>query len=776
LSRQLDELTKSLVQQYTESLGKEEQAELIEALDILAADQKYNRFTNTFPDEGPYRRDLYKKQISFFKAGASFKERGFIAANRVGKCLSYRTLIELSDGTKEQAGILYDRRKPFEVMAWDGEQPVSAKVSDWIKKEPETIYRIWLENGEWFECAANHRVLCQDGSWRFVGTLLELLPNLPRTIEDIDRQAQFSDVLRWMQTLLSSPVCCQEGHHSYDEQLRPFEENDQEHFRLPNGVQPHTAVSLTADGQDNKYKDTYPPFFCRLSSLDDNIHASGQYSSSQAQEICTDAQQCLLSNQESCQFLYCSNLAHATLLALQGQFEFASLQSPSSASGVRIIAYSTIGCNDIYDFTVDTYHNYISHGVIHHNSEAGCYETVCHATGLYPDWWEGLRFNRPTLIWVGGDTAVTVRDIIQKKLVGEINDQGSGMLPKAVIHDTKTRRNVPEALELIYVKHITGGISTIVLKTYEQGRATWQGTEVDFIWVDEECPESVYGEALIRLMTTEGSIITTFTPLQGVTDLVLSFLDNSQDSEAKYPKWVEICTWDDVPHLTEEEKAKTLANTPPQLRDARSKGIPTVGSGLIYPVDPSLLIVDDFKVPMHFKRAYGMDVGWNSTAAVWMAWDQENDIRFVYSEHKQGMAEPVIHAKAIKARGLWIKGQIDPAARGRSQADGQSLFDMYKREGLKIVPANNAVETGIFDLYERMTTGRLKICRSCSGVLRELSLYIRDEKGNIVKKNDHLLDALRYLNNAPQSAWQYPQRPGQQPKVIDFKKHMNACI
>jgi phage terminase large subunit-like protein len=408
-------------------------------------------------------------------------------------------------------------------------------------------------------------------------------------------------------------------------------------------------------------------------------------------------------------------------------------------------------------------------------SEAGAYETVCHATGQYPEWWNGLRFKHPPLIWVGGDTATTVRDIIQKKLIGEMNDIGSGMLPKESIADYKTRRNVPEAIEILKIKHLTGGISTIVLKTYEQGRATWQGTEVDFIWVDEECPEDVYGEALIRLMTTKGSIITTFTPLQGVTPLVLSFLDNSQDTEAKYPKWVEICTWDDVPHLTEEEKEKTLANTPPQLRDARSRGVPTVGEGLVYPVDPKHIIVDDFQMPKHFKKLYGMDVGWNNTAALWGAWDVDNDIVYIYSEHKMGQAEPVVHAKAIKARGEWIKGQIDPAARGRSQIDGEQLYMIYRKEGLKVYPANNAVEAGIFNIWERFTTGRLKIFKSCTMLLRELSLYHRDEKGKIVKTNDHLLDCLRYMINAEPSAWSYPQNPSQN-KVVNINHYMNACV
>lgn len=431
---------------------------------------------------------------------------------------------------------------------------------------------------------------------------------------------------------------------------------------------------------------------------------------------------------------------------------------------------------DFFDASKDYTETFILAANRTGKTESGAYSTTCHATGKYPHWWTGKRFNKPILIWIGGDTATTVRDIIQKKLIGELADLGGGMIPKTDIMEIKTRRNVPEAVETIRVKHVSGGFSTIVLKTYEQGRATWQGTEVDLIWMDEECPQSVYGEALIRLMTTNGIIMTTFTPLSGVTELVLGAIENDQHSDSEFKKFVQTITWDDVPHLSKEIKAKMLAATPLQLRDARSKGIPTVGEGLIYPVDPQNITVDDFPIPVHWKRLYGMDVGWNNTAACWGALDADNDIMYIYSEHKQGQAEPVIHAKAIKARGEWIHGEIDPAARGRSQVDGESLYMLYRKEGLLLQPANNAVEAGIFEIWERFTSGRLKIFKSCTGLLRELSLYHRDEKGRIVKTNDHILDSLRYLANAQQSSWQYPKTIGSKNKVVQLGRYMNACV
>jgi hypothetical protein len=119
----------------------------------------------------------------------------------------------------------------------------------------------------------------------------------------------------------------------------------------------------------------------------------------------------------------------------------------------------------------------------------------------------------------------------------------------------------------------------------------------------------------------------------------------------------------------------------------------------------------------------------SNTAAIFCAWDKDTDTMYVYSEHKQGEAEPIIHAQAIKARGEWLKGVIDPAARGRSQIDGNNLYQMYRNEGLHVYPAQNAIEAGIYEVWQRLSTGRLKIFASCSQTLKELALYHRDEKG-----------------------------------------------
>lgn len=210
-------------------------------------------------------------------------------------------------------------------------------------------------------------------------------------------------------------------------------------------------------------------------------------------------------------------------------------------------------------------------------------------------------------------------------------------------------------------------------------------------------------------------------------------------------KFLITCGWEQVPHLSEETQRRLLASTMPHLRDARSKGIPSLGSGAIYPVPESEITCDPFDLPPSWPRAYGLDIGWNRTAAIFAAKNRDTDTVYLYTEHYRGQAEPSVHASAIKARGVWIPGVIDPAANGRSQKDGEQLIEDYRALGLKIEPAKNSVESGLFAVYERLSTGRLKVFRTCQNWLAEYRLYRRDEKGRIVKKFDHLMDGTRYL-------------------------------
>lgn len=230
-------------------------------------------------------------------------------------------------------------------------------------------------------------------------------------------------------------------------------------------------------------------------------------------------------------------------------------------------------------------------------------------------------------------------------------------------------------------------------------------------------------------------------------------------------RYVVSAGWDDVPHLTAEAKRELLATTLPHLRKARSQGVPSLGAGAVYPVDFDEIVCAPFAIPPYWPRAYGMDVGWNRTAAVWVARDPTDGVFYVYAEHYRGQAVPLIHAEAIKTRGAWIKGAIDPASAGSSQVDGAQLLDAYRSHGLHLVPAVNAVEAGLTAIWQKLEIGQIRVFSTLRNFRQEYEEYRRDETGKIVKEFDHLMDAWRYV----MATW--PQVQGVKPmeRVADVR-------
>lgn len=386
----------------------------------------------------------------------------------------------------------------------------------------------------------------------------------------------------------------------------------------------------------------------------------------------------------------------------------------------------------------------------------GAFEAYMHLTQDYPEWWSGYRFDGPILMWAASVSNEKTRDVLQKAFCGPQSDLGSGMIPKDTWDRCRAvkKPGVADAYEVIHVPCKNGGMSELRFKSYEQGRESFQGDKVDFIWLDEEpklSDQNIYVECLMRTASgggERGLISCTFTPLFGISDIVKGFLPDGlmPSGGINGNKYVTQVSWEDVPHLTEAEKEDFLKEIPPHLRMARIKGIPFLGAGAIFPFDQGTYTVPPFEIPVYWPKAYGFDLGWRSGAAVWGARDPSTNILYIYSEHFQVEVAPAIHASAVKQRGDWLIGAVDPKTSSEALKDsGKTLIEMYEREGLSLVLANNAVDPGIFSLYQAFASGMIKIFSTCNYLLSELRTYHRDENGKLVKRDDHAIDALRYL-------------------------------
>lgn len=384
---------------------------------------------------------------------------------------------------------------------------------------------------------------------------------------------------------------------------------------------------------------------------------------------------------------------------------------------------------------------------------SAAYETAMHLTGRYPTWWEGKRFNRPVRWIAGSESSELTRKGIQRLLLGPPENEsewGTGSIPKECLADWSRKQGVPDAVASILVKHETGGVSSIQLQSYDQGRSKWQADTLDGGWLDEEPPLDILTECLTRTNTTMGPIYITLTPLEGVSEVVRRFYIE------KVPgTHLTMMTIHDVEHYTDEQRAAIIASYPEHERKARTQGIPQLGSGRVFPFERSQIACESFPIPEHWTQGCGIDFGWDHpSAGVRMAWDRDSDCLYVIAAHRAKAQTPMMFAAATLPWGGWLPwawphdgkqsgGKFD-------QAEQQQLQAIYKRHGLAMLfqhaqfeDGTNGVEAGITEMYERMETGRWKVFAHLADWFEEFELYHRKD-GLIVKLNDDLISASRY--------------------------------
>jgi phage terminase large subunit-like protein len=382
---------------------------------------------------------------------------------------------------------------------------------------------------------------------------------------------------------------------------------------------------------------------------------------------------------------------------------------------------------------------------------AGGFEAAMHATGRYSDWWKGKRFDKPTVGWACGVTGEVVRDTVQKVLVGRVGQEGSGAIPKDAIVELVTARGIPELLDAIRVKHVSGGTSLIGLKSYATGREKFQGETLDWVWFDEEPPADIYTEGLTRTNVGANPVWVTFTPLQGVSTVVKRFLHEQSPDRYKV-----VMTIDDVEHYSDDEKKTIIASYPAHEAEARVKGIPVLGSGRVFPVAEETIAIEQRDFPPHWGRIGGMDFGWtHAFAGVELVWDRDSDVVYVSRTHRLREASPIIHAATLRTWGKELRWAWPrDGNRETLEGAGVALAAQYRDQGLNLLgefshyvegtgQKSVSVEAGLMDMLNRMQSGRFKVFKHLNDWWEEFRLYHRKD-GKVVKEGDDLMCATRY--------------------------------
>lgn len=506
-----------------------------------------------FPDEGRFRRELYPKHTRFFAAGgrhdpmpecpngcdgSPHRERCLMAGNR---CITPWTPLEMASSTRLFSELLSS--PSFDVRSWDGGSRCSSRASGLFLKSIEPAFRIYLGNGEFFDCSCRHRVRVALDSFRSCWV-------------EVGQLIRASSGLHLMRRASDSSANCDRATHLYDGLLRIESDNVQGSVPLPMRVPVRSPLDWRSDAVEPRslYNRVYPKL-SPFSILDDPIQISdlcarfsdpafdisARWQTHRLQDVrrLADAYSLGLSDPpdaypDSACFAASGSLTLSAPAFDAVYFPFSHLPLIGSQ---RIQYIIPLGCQPIVDLTVDTTQCYETAGVVHSNTgktKAAAFEIACHATGRYPPWWTGLRIDHAPLIWEVNDTSYNTRDVNQLELLGPFDRVGTGMIPNRYIIGEPVRRSgIQRAFESVDVEHVTGGTSTIYFKAYEQGWEAFTGRAIDVIHCDEEPPQDVYAECCVRTMTTQGHILLTFTPLEGVTEVVKSFIDSYNTDEAK---------------------------------------------------------------------------------------------------------------------------------------------------------------------------------------------------------------------------------------------------
>ncbi len=384
----------------------------------------------------------------------------------------------------------------------------------------------------------------------------------------------------------------------------------------------------------------------------------------------------------------------------------------------------------------------------------GCLIDAAHATGLYPEDWKGHKFTHAPLIWVLGYSGEKIRDLLQAPLVGSYSGGviEGGLIHKDLIIDCIPMMGTPRAVREVKVRHVSGGITRIQFWSYTQGQHALMGDSVDWYHIDEEPQDGqIYPQVLTRTATGDqgmgGRGILTFTPENGRTELVISFMDTPGPGQ-----YMQRATWDDAKHLTQETKETLLAMYPPWQRDMRTKGLPLLGTGLIFDMDINECKVKRFECPDHWLVINGMDFGWDHPQSHVQLWiDPDEWCVYVAHAMKESKQQPYQVWERVKGWSKDVPSAWPADGFQTEKGTGKTQKSYYEEAGWEMChdhatwpDGGVSVEQSLIELYKLIQLGQFRIFDHLSDVFEEFMQYHRDENGKIVKVKDDIISAIRY--------------------------------
>ena len=403
-----------------------------------------------------------------------------------------------------------------------------------------------------------------------------------------------------------------------------------------------------------------------------------------------------------------------------------------------------------------------------------CFETACHLTGRYPDWWpeSAKRFTSPITVFVAGESWGQTALVLQNELLGtadvKLSDRlGTGMIPRRDLVLETIRSEGPNCMTC-EVRHISGQKSTLIFGNYTQEVRHFQGFKLNLAVFDEQPPDDVFSELVTRTATTQGQVLCSFTPLKGINGLVSKFWNKEPGYE-----FIQVA-WDDVPEyspwgepfLLKETREQLMRDFMPHEREARTQGRPVMGRGAIFPLRSwPTYVTGEYKFAEMpgLERILALDLGLVNDATVisLMYWHPQSreawlDVQVVVTGIDEANPTSYIqHLLRPEVFGCPIVLPADAGTQGRYTMSALSLREMFVEYGLNVYEKpimnppdgegkiTNNKSFGINVMRQMLEAGTFYINDRCNKFLTEASNYYVDEKGRYSDPDD-CIDSARY--------------------------------
>lgn len=417
----------------------------------------------------------------------SFKVFTFCGANRIGKCLTYQTLIDTPHG-KISIGELYKRGRSFDVYSWNGKEKVIAKASAPFKKEGlHKCYRVTMTDGSWVEAADHHRILTSRGWLSIQDVHRTYFSNLQETSLGHDQSIQNEDALHLNERGLNYQDHCFEDHHQNGGKPLLWSDIGQFFSPLQACVQRHGFVSYSLDELEHIYTNIRQSIYDLLSIQDGLLRNVAPFFESVCHNVCRT----LTSFFEGFQLYPQPSIAGVSGLQLDhevAQHQFFSYGQSSEYTALsyvpplKVTGENQIKCitpistlQEVYDFSVPVYKNYFAGGIVHHNTTIGTIIVFSTMFGYFP--WNNKKIyfphNKPRKVrYIGQDWEKQVKTVVLPEL--------EKWWPK---NRLVTKRKNNQGIDAYWKDTLTG--STLELMSNGQESELHEGWSGDLICIEE---------------------------------------------------------------------------------------------------------------------------------------------------------------------------------------------------------------------------------------------------------------------------------------------------